>query len=303
MTDLRPFRALRYDTRRVELDRVLAPPYDVVTADERADLYASDPHHAIRLELTRDAAREATTDYREVADNLTAWRREGVLVRDRAPALYAYRQVFRSPDGALLSRDGFFAELSLEDYGTRVVRPHERTLAGPKADRLKLLRAVRANLSSVFLLYEDRHRELEPILASAIDDSPIAMAHDAAGVEHRLAALTDPGAIGRIQRFLEKRHVVIADGHHRYETALAYRDECRDECRGEAAGGGEAPWESTLVYLANAYAPGNLLLPIHRVIHKAAVPTETAWRERLPGWEQKKLPLRESGSIAAFLAE
>jgi len=172
VTDVRPFRALRYDPARVSLDRVIAPPYDVVNAEERAFYWERDPHGAIRLELTRDPDAEAGTDYREVAETIAAWRREGVLRVDDAPALYALRQRFVGPDGATHVREGFYAALRLEPYERRVVRPHERTLAGPKADRLKLLRATRANLSPIFLLYEDPDDKLAGLLAPAFDAGP-----------------------------------------------------------------------------------------------------------------------------------
>jgi uncharacterized protein (DUF1015 family) len=296
MTTIRPFRALRYDTRRVELGKVLAPPYDVVSAEDRDRLYERDPHNAVRLELTRDVSDEATTDYGELRRTLDEWQREGVLIRDAAPGLYPLRQPFVAPDGSRGVREGFFALLHLEDYAARIVRPHERTLAGPKADRLKVLRAAQANLSPVFLLYEDR----EDALAGSFDAAfaePLASADDATGTT-RLARVDDEARIERVCRQLAERPVVIADGHHRYETALAYRDERR------AAGAtSEGPHEWILAYFANAYAPGCLLLPIHRLILKGVTPTQAAWRERLPGWESREVPIPDADSIPALLAE
>ena len=168
MTVVRAFRGVRYDTSRVDLARVIVPPYDVITARGREQLYDRDPHNAVRFELTRNVKDEASTDYAEVADTLAAWLASGVLKQDDAPALYALRQRFTAPDGGVLVREGFYAELGLASYGERVVLPHERTLAGPKADRLKMLRATRANLSSVFVLYEDR----EQAIAAAISSLP-----------------------------------------------------------------------------------------------------------------------------------
>ena len=292
MTDVRPFRALRYDPARVDLDRVIAPPYDVVNAEERAFYWERDPHGAIRLELTRDPDAEAATDYREVADTLAAWRREGVLRLDDAPALYALRQRFTGPAGEPRLREGFFAALRLEPYERRVVRPHERTLAGPKADRLKLLRATRANLSPIFLLYEDPERALSELLTQQLDAGPAVEARDPAGVEHRLAAVTDAAAIARVQAFLATRPVVIADGHHRYETALAYQ--------AERSGAGGADF--VLAYLADAYAPGSLLLPIHRVVREVPAPDDAAWRARLPGWDEKRVACEDPARIPALLA-
>lgn len=297
MTDVRAFRALRYDLDRVELSNVIVPPYDVVQPDERAGFYDRDPHNAIRFELVRDVADDASTDYAQVAQALAQWRDSGVLVCDDAPALYVMSQRFQAPSGAWLERTGFFSELGLAAYSEGKVLPHERTLAGPKADRLRLLSAARANLSSVFLLYEDRSQELEPLLEAAIRNHPLATARDDAGVEYQLAALRGEQA-ERVSRFLAGRPTVIADGHHRYETALAYRDGQR------AAGRGlDDPSASTLAFLANAYAEGSLLLAIHRVIRKVPAPTDALWDERLPGWDRTRVEMGDGSDIAARIDE
>jgi uncharacterized protein (DUF1015 family) len=293
VTRIEPFAALRYDTSRVDLARALAPPYDVVAAEERGGLYERDPHNAVRLELTRDVAEESTTDYAQVRGTLDAWRREGVLVRDERPALYGLRQRFTAPDGAPRVRDGFFGLLHLEDYEKRIVRPHERTLAAPKADRLKLLRAVRANLSPVLLLYADREGELDAFVAP---EEEIAAARDESGTHHLLTRIDDPARIAAASAFLAGRPVVIADGHHRYETALAYRDECRGRGAGE-----DAACEWILACFANAYAPGNLLLPIHRLIRKGTVPTEAAWAARLPAWRQQSVAVASAEDVPGLL--
>ena len=299
MTVVRPFRALRYDPARVDLDRVIAPPYDVVTPEERRQYWDRDRHSAIRLELTREVGDEAATDYREAAETLAAWRRAGVLRRDPRPAIYALRQSFRGPGGEPRVREGFFALLHLEDYGRRIVRPHERTLAGPKADRLKLLRATRANLSSIFLLYEDPGHALTGLLSARLDAGPRQVARDAAGVEHALVAIDEPAALARVEGFLAERPVVIADGHHRYETALGYRDECR---RAEPGAGPAAPCEFTLAYFADAYAPGSLLLPIHRVVREAPAPSDAEWSARLPGWSAERVACPGAEAIPELLA-
>lgn len=285
MTQARPFRGLRYDTRRVDLSRVIVPPYDVIAPDERAAFFDRDPHNAIRFELTREIADEAGTNYGWIRETLDAWRASGVLIRDEQPSYTIMRQSYKAPSGERLSRVGFFAELGLEEYERRVVRPHERTLAGPKADRLKLLRAAEANLSSVFLLYEDREDRLGPLLEDALESRCIGRATDGAGVDYVLARLTDPEALETVRAFMEARPTVIADGHHRYETALEYRRQ-RIAAQGDDAA---APWQSTLAYFANAYATGSLLLPIHRVIRDRAAPSEAQWRARLPGWKVTRL--------------
>lgn len=299
MTVVRPFRAVRYDPSRVDLSRVIVPPYDVISADERASYFDREPHNAIRFELTRDVADEAGTDYAWMRSTLDAWRASGILIQDDAPGYYVMSQRYKAPSGEPLERIGFFAELGLEDYASRTVRPHERTLSGPKADRLKLLRAAEANLSSVFLLYEDRENELGPVLLNALAQDPVARAVDGAEVEYTLARLVDPPAIDRVRGFLADRPTVIADGHHRYETALEYR-------RAQIAARGDdpaAPWQSTVAYLANAYAPGSLLLPIHRLLREGPAPTEDEWRARLPEWIVEPLPSATPDSIERRLAQ
>jgi uncharacterized protein (DUF1015 family) len=299
MTVVRPFRAVRYDTARVDLSRVIVPPYDVIAADERGSFFDLDPHNAIRFELTRDAADEASANYDWIRETLDAWRASGILVQDDEPAYYVMGQRYTAPSGEVLERVGFFAELALEEYAERVVRPHERTLAGPKADRLKLLRAAEANLSSVFLLYEDRENELGQLLSDALEEGEIGRASDQAGVDYRLARLTDPVNVERLRRFLAARPTVIADGHHRYETALEYRRR-QVEALGDQA---TAAWQSTVAYFANAYAPGSLLLPIHRVVREVPAPSEDEWRKQLPDWTITRLASVEPDGIEALLAE
>lgn len=298
MTDVRPFRALRYDTQRVDLSRVVVPPYDVISPAERVAFHARDPHSAIRIELPREVGSQG--GYEDVARTLAAWRADGVLRHDDAPAFYALRQRFAAPDGEKRVREGLFGLLHLEDYERRIVRPHERTLAGPKADRLEMLRATRANLSIVFLLYEDREGVLAQALASGFANGPLGIAQDDGGVEHALGRIGDAGAQRAITRFLADRPVVIADGHHRYETALAYRDERRAQ---EPNAGAEAPFEFTLAYFANAYAEGTLLLPIHRVVRRGPVPPAAVWRERLAGWQERDVPVPGPTALPALLAE
>jgi len=297
MTLIRPFRALRYDPERVDLASVIVPPYDVITPQDRVVFHERDPYNAIRLELTKKVEEESTTDYSEIRSTLDEWHEEGVLRQDARPGLYAFRQSFTAPDGRSTQREGFFALLHLEDYERGIVRPHERTLAGPKADRLKVLRAARANLSSVYLLYEDHADELAGLLAANYEARGVASAQDEFGTKHVLVRVEDPERIAAVQTFLANRPVVIADGHHRYETALDYRDEER------AAGTGrEGPQEWLLAYFANAFAPGSLLLPIHRLIRTGSAPTAEAWA-RLDGWRQTQVDVGSPEEIPGLLAE
>ncbi|MAI80298.1 MAG: hypothetical protein CL917_15220 [Deltaproteobacteria bacterium] len=299
MTVVRPFEALRYDLKQVDLSNVIVPPYDVVADDERDAFFERDPHNAIRFELTRDAADEATTDYAHLAELLTKWRQSGVLIKDDGPGYYVMKQSFESPEGTALERIGFYAELGLAEYEERQVMPHERTLAGPKADRLKLLKAAQANLSSVFLLYEDGKEALTAYLASAFgpEGEILGSATDDAGVHYELARLSDPEALSAIESFMSDQSCVIADGHHRYETALEYKRQRRMEAK---FGENEEPFDSTLAYFANAYAPGSLLLPIHRVVSHRAVPSTEEWESALPGWARQEVKAEgDAGEVAA----
>ncbi len=302
MTEVRPFRAVRYDLDRVELSKVIVPPYDVIADDERGAFFDRDPYNAIRFELTRDVKDEAGTDYAEITECLDAWRRAGVLIQDPAPGYYVMKQRFVAPDGVTHERVGFYGELGLAEYTERIVLPHERTLAGPKADRLRVLRASEANLSSVFLLYEDRAGVMTSTLAAAFGDAGtlLGRARDDAGVEYELARLDDVDRIAQLRTFMSERPCVIADGHHRYETALEYRRERRAANRQIDPA---APFESTLAYFANAYAPGSLLLPIHRVIRSAPAPNDAEWTSRLPGWHCRRVPVEGAAAAAARATE
>lgn len=288
MTRIRPFRALRYNPERVSLSEVLAPVYDIVAPEDRAALWERSPFGAVRLELTRSAAEEATADYSETARRLAAWRADGVLLRDEAPACYALRQRFNTPDGAAHTRIGFFAALHLEDYSAGMVRPHERTMSGPKSDRMKLLRALGANTSSIFVLYQDELRESEALLKEVQAAAPTASAVDAAGVENELFVISRPEQIAALAAFMAPRPVVIADGHHRYETALAYAKAQR--VLGEQGPG--APGAFVLCYFSSAHPENNVLLPIHRLVREGSMPGEAAFTALATrGWRRRRVEL------------
>ena len=263
-----------------------AGPMNSVIATTRSSIYLAMKHVFPEVPINAD-----------VRERIDGWKAEAVLATDAAPALYVLRQTFTAPDGSEHARLGFYGALRVEDYDARVVLPHERTLAGPKADRLKLLRATRTNLSSVFMLYEDPDRKLEDVLASALAGDDVVRATDTAGVRGELARLTDPAAIAEITNFLAPRPVVIADGHHRYETALAYRDERRAAGDADTAGS-----ERILAYFSNAYAEGTLLLPIHRLVRHAAPPTDEAWaRLESQGWTLKRVPAVAVDDVPALI--
>jgi uncharacterized protein (DUF1015 family) len=248
MAVVRPLAGLRYDTTKVgDLAQVLAPPYDVISPAEQDALHARSPYNAIRLVLPKDADRGAAS-----AAALRAWIEAGILVRDPEPALYLYSQRFSLPDGTTRRRDGIICRLQLEDFARGVVRPHERTLPGPKADRLRLIRATGANLCPIFGLYARRGEPVRALLGDAALGAPVAAVQD----WHQLWRVTDARAIARFTEALAGESIIIADGHHRYETALAYRDE---QPGNDAA-------RFVMAYLANEEEEGVVILPTHRLV-------------------------------------
>ena len=253
VADVRPFRALRYAAAAGPLADLVAPPYDVISAAERRDLLARSPYNAVRLILPE-------VGYEEVAGLIASWRDQGALEVADTPCLVAWTQTFTLADGVPRERRTLLAAVGIEPYEARVVRPHERTHAGPKEDRLRLTRAVRTNLSPVFGLYPDP--EGLAWAGAGVSGDPDAELADREGTVHRLWAVTDPAACGAVADAMRERWILIADGHHRYETALAYRDELR------AAGAGPGPHDRVLMGLTALDDPGLVVLPTHRLLSR-----------------------------------
>src|SRR6188472_3354115 len=224
MADISPFAGLRYATDRVgDLASVLCPPYDVIGEDERSELEARHPENVVRLELPRgnDDARYATA-----ARLLGAWTTEGILRAENREAFYLYEQQF-GYDGQRYTRRGFFAAVRLEPFERRVVLPHEKTLSGPKEDRKRLLRATHTQISPVFGLYRDAGGGARAIIDEAASGAPAVDATTADGVRHRLWVITAAPAVDGLRALLADKQILIADGHHRYETMLGLAPELR----------------------------------------------------------------------------
>ena len=273
MADISAFRGLRYDTDRVALADVVCPPYDVIAPAAAAALRRRSPYNAVHVELPESPTGVAAGRYPAAAAVLTDWRAAGVLRRDDEPALYVVEQSFPGPDGARRTRRGFVCRLRLEELAARVVLPHEKTHAGPKVDRLELLRATHANLSQIFLLYPDPAGEVGRALAAAAPPpAPALEAPDADGNPCRLRPVSGP-VVDQVVALLADRQVLIADGHHRYETALAYRAERR------AAGDDSADW--VMVCLSSMDDPGLAIFATHRLLKGVAVPPADEVVERL----------------------
>jgi uncharacterized protein (DUF1015 family) len=254
-TALEPMRALRYDAGRFPLAEVVAPPYDVISPADREALLRRNDHNVVRLELP-DSAQDA-------ARLLHAWRGDGAIRRDDEPALWWHEQRYTGPDGVDRTRAGFFAAVRLAPYEEGRVRPHERTHSHAKQGRLELLRATRTNISPIFALYDDPDGGPRAALADVAGGAADMDATDQDGTEHRFWRITDPALIAGVQEALDGREILIADGHHRYETALAYRAEQRER-DGDPAG--DRPYDFVLMYLANLHGEGLMIFPTHRVV-------------------------------------
>ena len=285
MAEVRAFQGVRYEPSRVgSIADVVCAPYDVITPSAQAECYARSEHNAVRLELGRDEPGDGAdrNRYTRAAEYLQTWLREGVLRRDEAPSLYVYEESF-GVDGQTRRRRGLFAVVRLEEWERRVVLPHERTMPRPRADRLNLLRACRANLSPILSLCEDPSGHIAGLLDAATCQAPVVEfrlspgAVAAAATGHRLWRLSEPRAAESIARDLSERPLYIADGHHRYETALEYWREVK------ATGAGlDHPAAWVLMLLADVADPGLLVLPTHRLVRLSGL-RRSGLLERLAG--------------------
>jgi uncharacterized protein (DUF1015 family) len=283
MADVHPFRAFRYDPRQVSSARVVTQPYDKITPTLQDRYYEDSPHNLVRIILGRREENDNAVNnvYSRAAGYFRDWRQQGILSQDSDPSVYIYSQRFTPPgslpgSGNELERRGFIALGRIEDYSAGVVFRHEQTLAKPKADRLDLLRATRAHFGQIFMLYEDSG-EVESLLAT--DAEPDISVADEYGVVHRVWQVSDPGVVSAIRNAMSDKKLIIADGHHRYETALTYRNERRAaESSAPASGRDAAPYEFVMMTFVNMNSPGLLILPTHRVVHGLASFSEESFR-------------------------
>jgi uncharacterized protein (DUF1015 family) len=265
MPDVRPFRGIRYDMTQVgSLAGVVAPPYDVIDPALQDKLYDASPYNIIRLELNRAEAGddEAVSRYERAAGFLRDWKRSGALRQDDHPAIYVYHQTFEV-EGRSHTRKGFIARVRLEAFGQGRIFPHEQTLAGPKADRLRLFNATQFNLSPIFGLYPDPLNEVLAAAEAGIKDRTPLEVTDHLGVVNRLWPVMDERTATAVQGLMADRSIFIADGHHRYETGVKFRD---DLAAKGSLNGPEDPANFTMMMLVGMSDPGLLILPTHRLV-------------------------------------
>ncbi|MGH2807844.1 MAG: DUF1015 family protein [Actinomycetota bacterium] len=288
MPTVRPFHGIRYADSD-ELKDLTCPPYDVISPDEQAALHDRHPNNAVRLELARSEG-ASSKKYAHVAGTFDDWVRDGVLHRDEQESLYVYRQDFVDPTGTRRRVVGILGALRLEEFGTDSgVLPHERTMAGPIQDRLALMRALPVNVSPIFAIYRGKG-ELGPFFDSLEHRPTDARFVDDTGILHRLWVTTAPAEIEMLTGALAPGPLVIADGHHRYETALAFHNECA---------GQPGAHDAIMCFCVDADAEGLVVLPYNRAVKSQIAPAsiETALRESFGGRDFSGEPARASEAL------
>lgn len=291
MAKVIPFRGVRYNPEKVKaLEAVVTPPYDVIDPQAQKKYYEKHPYNIIRLELGYQYPTDNENDNRYVraAQHYQNWLNNEILIHEKSEAIYLYEQEF-SVAGSTYHRTGFFARVQLEDYAKGKILPHEETLARPKADRLALMAACQANFSPVFALYNDPGRifesDFEKIKKNALPDAQLI---DEVNEKHRLWVVTDPEMHKKITDFLDNKTLFIADGHHRYETALTFYRKSGYRLPGA---------KYILMFLINAYDQGLVILPTHRIVNNLKDLNLTLLKEKLKenfALEQVNLPVKEA---------
>jgi uncharacterized protein (DUF1015 family) len=262
MADVRPFHAAHYDPARDAIADVTAPPYDVIADAQRAELVARSPHNVVELDLPR--TEDGSDIYEHAAALMGEWKGGGTIVQDGGRTIWAYEQDYTDPDGDRRTRRGFLARIAVTEYGPGLVRPHERTQPGPKEDRLRLTRATGYNLSPIFVLHAG---DAWSIIAPALPDEPFCEVTDEDGTVHRAWPIADGDVHDRLAELLRPSELLIADGHHRYETARTYADEI----------GGDGDHRFTLACLVSLEDPGLSVFATNRLVHDL----DSAQRESL----------------------
>jgi uncharacterized protein (DUF1015 family) len=302
MADIFPFQAYRYNSERVSLADVLTQPYDKISPAMQQRYARNSPYNLIPVEKGQPSPSDSAADnvYTRAERALQQWIREGILMRDPSPGIYAYSQEYTVPGSTeRRTRTGFIALGRVEDYSHGVVFRHEHTLTGPKADRLELLRHTRTHTGQIFMLYTDPQRRVDTLLANAPSATPVEV-RDEYGVVHRLRPIFDADVIAAVKRAMADQKLVIADGHHRYETAIAFRDECRAK---DPRRDPDAPHEKVMMTFINTRSEGLLILPTHRVIAGMANFDPAAFRRNMAAAFDQEAWSFESGSARASALE
>lgn len=262
MAEIEPFRGVRYNEEAVgDFARVIAPPYDVISPQQRKELYAKSPFNAVRIELPEGDGQQR---YQNAKETYSKWLGDKVLIRDDEPSIYPYYQDFEF-EGQRYTRKGFIANVKVEDFDKKIVLPHEQTFRKHKEDRLALTIACNSNLSQIFCVYPDALGEIEEHINKSIGEPLVDVTFEE-GIRNTLWKISDPRIIQRVKGLLEDKSILIADGHHRYETSIDFRDLRRKET-GENSG--PMPWDYVMTYLSRGEGQGLIINPTHRMARSA----------------------------------
>jgi uncharacterized protein (DUF1015 family) len=295
MADVRPFRGTHYNTDVIDdILEVICPPYDIISPQMQQDLYQVNKHNFVKVEFNRELPQDTPEDnrYTRAASALKEWSEEGVLVKDSGLATYLYDQHFRYKEKEYRRRS-IIVDVRLEEWDSKNVRPHEGTLGGPKIDRINLIRACQGNTSSILSLYHDPEHRISSILEKKSSEAPLIQCSNADGEKHFIWAITDKTDIRLIQKELSTKPVYIADGHHRYESALAYKHE---QVALSPSTSGDEPFNFTMMTLVDISDPGLLVLPPHRLVRGISKANLDAFLPKLHSFfDVKEIPLSAPG--------
>ena len=300
MAIVAPFSGLRYNTAKISrLEDVVTPPYDVINLQAQQEFLKKTPYSMIKLDLSKNVSPEGMTDdrYNDSRDLLEKWQREGVLIRDDQPVIYLYYIDYNHPSGSRLTRKGLVCLTGLAEFSEGIVKPHEKFFRNVVTDRLRLLDACRTQFSQVFSVYPDRENEVMRILEEAREPEPISVCEDQDGCRHMLWKVTDREVINQVRNLFADKCLYIADGHHRYNTALQMRELMAKRQGGVAE---DSPFNFIMMYLCAMEDPGLSVLPTHRLVRLGDTPADELAARLSPGFEVEEI---EGGAREVLLAE
>jgi uncharacterized protein (DUF1015 family) len=286
MAVIAPFRGLRYNPAKIQrMEDVVSPPYDVIDLQAQAALAGRNPYNMIHLDLSKNFSAGQLTDarYEQAREVFLRWQQEEILIREDRPALYLYDVEYALPSGRRLTRRGLLALVRLAEFSEGIVKPHEKTFSGVTSDRLRLLDTCHCQFSPIFSLYPDAEGRIMALLEAAASPEPLASAADQDGCRHTIRAVRDPEILARVQELFREKSLYIADGHHRYTTALQFRALMRERLGSLRE---DSPYNHTMMYLCGMEDPGLSVLPTHRLVRLPASAPASALVERLASFFQ-----------------
>ena len=265
MAVVKPFRGLRYNTKKIDrMENVVTPPYDVIDKESQKAFVKKNPCNMIQLDLTKQSGEDISEErYSDASAKFAKWQEDEILIRDDVPAIYLYFIDYTLPSGEKFTRKGLVALVELAEFAEGIVKPHEKTFRAVTSDRLQLLDACRAQFSQVFSLYSDKLSQVMNSLEKGCSDPPLYSVEDQDGCLHRIWPVTDPDILGEVLQFFQDKSLYIADGHHRYATALQFRELMRKNGEDTREDG---PWNRIMMYLCPMEDPGLSVLPTHRLV-------------------------------------